>query len=75
MAVPASWSKARQAMALTGNIKPGKKPDLDNIAKSWADGMNGVVYRDDALIVRAVLEKTYGPAALVVATVRPIDDA
>jgi len=69
MAVPASWSKTRQAAALTGSIKPGKKPDLDNIAKSWADGMNGVVFVDDALIVRAVLEKTYGPCPLVVATV------
>ena len=49
-----------------------KRPDLDNIVKAWADGMNGVVYRDDALIVRKVAEKRYGPQALVAVTVRPL---
>jgi len=75
MQVPASWSKTRQAQALTGSILPGKRPDLDNIAKSWADGMNGVVYRDDALIVRATLEKVYGAAPFVIAAVKPVDGA
>jgi Holliday junction resolvase RusA-like endonuclease len=68
--VPASWSKRKHADALAGAIKPAKKPDLDNIAKAWNDALNGVVYRDDALIVRATFEKRYGPAPLVVATVR-----
>jgi len=75
MQVPASWSKTRQAAALTGSIRPATKPDLDNVMKSWADGMNGVVFVDDALIVRATLEKVYGPCPLVVATVRAIDGA
>lgn len=70
--VPASWSKRKQQQALVGEIKPGKKPDLDNIAKAWNDALNGVVYRDDSLIVRSVLEKTYGPQPLVVVTVRPL---
>lgn len=68
--VPASWSQKKRAAALTGVLKPGKKPDLDNIAKAWNDAMNGVVYRDDSLIVKATFEKRYGPQALVVATVR-----
>lgn len=68
--VPVSWSKKRRAAALVGDIKPGKKPDLDNIAKAWWDALNGVVYRDDSLIVKVSLEKRYGPQALVVATVR-----
>lgn len=70
--VPASWSQRKQQQALTGDILPGKKPDLDNIAKAWNDALNGVVYRDDALIVRQILEKRYGPQPLVVVTVRPI---
>lgn len=72
-AVPASWSKRKQQQAIVGEIKPGKKPDLDNIAKAWNDALNGVVYRDDALIVRMALEKRYGPQPLVVVTVRPIE--
>jgi Holliday junction resolvase RusA-like endonuclease len=70
--VPMSWSARKQQQALTGEIKPGKKPDLDNIAKAWNDALNGVVYRDDSLICRMALDKRYGPQALVVVTVRPM---
>lgn len=68
--VPASWSSKKRQRAITGELKPGKKPDLDNIAKAWNDALNGVVYRDDSLICRMTLEKRYGPQALVVVTVR-----
>lgn len=68
--VPASWSDKKRQRALTGELKPGKKPDLDNVCKAWNDALNGVVYRDDSLICRMVLEKRYGPQALVVVTVR-----
>ena len=71
--VPASWSGRKRDQALTGAIKPGKKPDLDNIAKAWNDALNGVVYRDDSLICRMTLEKRYGPQPLVVVTVKPIE--
>lgn len=70
--VPASWSGKKRERALTGELKPGKKPDLDNIAKAWNDALNSVVYRDDSLICRMTLEKRYGPQALVVVTVRPL---
>jgi Holliday junction resolvase RusA-like endonuclease len=70
--VPASWSGRKRERALLGEIKPAKKPDLDNIAKAWNDALNGVVYRDDALICRLTLEKRYGPQALVAVTVRPL---
>jgi Holliday junction resolvase RusA-like endonuclease len=70
--VPASWSTKKRTAALTGMLKPGKKPDLDNIAKAWNDALNGVVYRDDSLICRMTLDKRYGPQALVVVTVRPL---
>lgn len=69
--VPASWSARKRDQAITGEIQPGKKPDLDNVAKAWNDGLNGVIYRDDCLIVRMTLEKRYGPAPLVVCTVKP----
>lgn len=68
--IPASWSARKKNSALVGDIWPAKKPDLDNILKAWKDALNGVVYTDDALVVRAEIEKRYGPQALVVATVR-----
>ena len=71
--VPASWSERKRQRAITGEIKPGKKPDLDNICKAWNDALNGVAYRDDSLICRMMLDKRYGPQALVVVTVRPIE--
>jgi Holliday junction resolvase RusA-like endonuclease len=70
--VPASWSERKRQQALVGEIKPGKKPDLDNIAKAWNDALNGVVYRDDSLICRMSLDKRYGPQPLVLVTVKPI---
>lgn len=70
--VPASWSEKKRQRAITGEIKPGKKPDLDNVTKAWNDALNGVVYRDDSLICRMSLEKRYGPQPLVVVTVRPL---
>jgi Holliday junction resolvase RusA-like endonuclease len=68
--VPASWSQRKRDQAVVGDIKPAKKPDLDNIAKAWNDALNGVVDRDDPLIVRMTLEKHYGQQPLVAVTVK-----
>lgn len=57
--VPASWSKKKQAEALAGMLRPTGKPDADNLLKV-SDGLNGIVFRDDAQVVRAVVEKRYG---------------
>lgn len=70
--VPTSWSGRKRHQAIVGEIKPTKKPDLDNIAKAWNDALNSVVYADDAQIVRMQLEKRYGQASMVVVTVRPL---
>lgn len=35
------------------------RPDLDNLYKAVTDAMNGIVYKDDAQIVRASIEKAY----------------
>jgi Holliday junction resolvase RusA-like endonuclease len=72
-AIPASWSEKKRQRAMVGEIKPTKKPDLDNVLKVWNDALNGVVYRDDAQVIIAFVEKRYGPAPLVVMTVKLID--
>lgn len=62
--IPTSYSKKRKETCVTGIEKPIKKPDLDNLAKSILDGMNGVIYKDDAQIVSLHLTKVYstGPS-------------
>lgn len=67
VAVPASWSKRKQADALAGVVRPTGKPDADNTLKLLADALNGVVWRDDAQVVDVRLTKHYGtePGAAV----------
>ena len=38
---------------------PTGKPDADNYAKLILDALNGVVWRDDAQVVRLFVEKSY----------------
>ena len=57
--VPGTWSKKRRADALAGIERPAKKPDIDNIIKAVADGMNGVVWVDDSQIVALSCSKWY----------------
>jgi len=57
-AVPQSWSAKKRAAALAGAIRPTKRPDIDNVAK-MLDGLNGIVFGDDAQIVSAIIEKHY----------------
>lgn len=65
--IPASWSKKRRAMAAAGTIAATKKPDADNVLKGIKDGCNGIVWRDDAQVVRIHIEKRYSetPGVLV----------
>jgi len=57
--IPRSHSKKRQEACLTGSERPIKKPDIDNLAKSVLDGLNGVVWHDDSQIVSLHLTKVY----------------
>lgn len=57
--IPKSHSKKRQEACLSGSERPTKKPDIDNLAKSVLDGLNGVVWHDDSQIVSLHLTKVY----------------
>lgn len=71
--MPKSWPKKRQVAAMAGTERPAKKPDLDNIAKLVWDALNGIVYADDAQVVRLKATKVYGATATTVVTIRPLD--
>jgi Holliday junction resolvase RusA-like endonuclease len=58
--IPSAWPKARHAAAITGDIRPAVKPDLDNFLKAVLDAINGIVIIDDSQIVEIAARKIYG---------------
>lgn len=67
--IPKSAGKKKRAAMLTGEIRPTKRPDADNVLKSVADSLNGIAYRDDSQIVRAVIDKYYDTAPRLIVTI------
>lgn len=60
---PQSWSKKRKLELIKKVVVPKTtKPDIDNLKKAVLDGMNGVVFADDALVFRISAEKAYSYA-------------
>jgi Holliday junction resolvase RusA-like endonuclease len=59
---PSASRKGRAAM-LSGDQRPTKKPDLDNVVKAVLDGCNAVAFRDDALVVELTARKLYAETA------------
>ena len=56
---PARATKRKRSRMLSGEIRPTKKPDTDNIAKAICDALNGVAYRDDSQICCLTVQKKY----------------
>lgn len=76
--VPASYSAKKRKQCLAGAIRPTKKPDADNVLKACCDGINGVVWKDDAQAVCFTGNKRYGltPGVFVrVAQLTNVSDA
>ncbi len=57
---------------MSGQLHPTKKPDLDNVQKAIYDGLNGVVWKDDVQVVKAVVGKRYGETPGVRVKVVPL---
>ena len=62
--IPKTATKKMLAQIENG-LRPIKKPDADNVAKIVADALNGYAYKDDAQIVRLVVDKFYSTEARV----------
>ena len=57
--IPKSKSNKIKELMESGDIRPTKKPDFDNIGKIIADALNGICYKDDSQIVKGTIEKWY----------------
>lgn len=55
LAKPKSWSKKRRDTTIWST----NRPDLDNLAKTCSDAINGIVFRDDAQIACLHAERRY----------------
>jgi Holliday junction resolvase RusA-like endonuclease len=70
--IPISWSGKRRAAAITGDIRPAGRPDLDNLLKAALDAITGIVVADDSLVVEIDARKHYSIAPKMVLTVAPL---
>jgi Holliday junction resolvase RusA-like endonuclease len=61
--IPQSYPKKRREACLNGSELPCKKPDIDNIAKTYLDAMNGVIFVDDTQVIDLHVKKLYSAVA------------
>lgn len=74
MAIPKSFSKAKRAAALGFDLFPMVKPDGDNFLKIALDALNGVVWRDDVIVVFSSILKVYSELPRIYVEVRKWND-
>lgn len=51
---------------------PGTKPDLLKLARGAEDALSGIIYRDDSLICREILEKAWGEPNRLEVEIEPL---
>ena len=74
LGIPKSASKKKRAAMESGSVLPEKRPDFDNLAKTAADALEGVAFRNDSQIAEAVIRKRYSTAPRMRITIRPVAD-
>lgn len=70
--VQKSISKTERERRLSNQSKPVVKPDTDNYIKSTLDALNGVLWHDDAQIVKITGEKRYSDHPRITVGVKPV---
>src|SRR5215831_3389198 len=70
--IPVSWSGRRRALAVTGDLLPTSRPDVDNYIKAGLDSLNEIVLRDDSQVVEITARKRFSVAPKLVMTVFPL---
>ena len=54
-----SDSKKMQQMKLNNELRPSKKPDIDNVLKLVLDALNEVAYKDDTQVIEVECKKFF----------------
>lgn len=72
--VPASASKKKKKEMLEGKIQPLVKPDVDNVAKSILDALNGIAYKDDKQIIGLSVQKFYSDETITLVKIKEMED-
>ena len=62
----------KKAAMMAGQIRPTKKPDADNCAKSVLDALNKIAFDDDSQIVELHVNKYYSENPRVTITLEEI---
>lgn len=57
--IPKSAPKKKREQMQGEEIRPTKKPDIDNLFKIITDALNDLAYKDDSQIVTGTVEKYY----------------
>lgn len=71
--IPKSFSKKKTAAAISGDLRPITKPDLDNVIKGIKDALKSVIWRDDSQVVDlADSGKWYSDVPRVEITIRAV---
>lgn len=70
MTIPKSKPKKFKMAALDGNLRPTKKPDVDNLFKAVTDALSGIAYVDDKQIVEATQSKWYAKEPRIEVSIR-----
>lgn len=71
--VQKSISQSERERRLSNESKPVVKPDTDNYIKATLDALNGILWHDDAQIVKITGEKRYSENGKIVITVTQLD--
>ena len=69
-----SDSKKKKMMKLNNELRPNKKPDIDNVIKLVADALNEVAYKDDAQIIELECRKFYSDIARMEITLEDLNE-
>lgn len=70
--IPVKMSQVQHRACLQAVLRPKSGGDVDNLAKSFLDALNGVAWQDDRQIVELVVKKYYGAIGMSVCIVTDI---
>lgn len=66
-------SNKQRILREKGHVRPIVRPDIDNYIKSVFDGLDGIVWIDDAQVVSLVAEKFYSDNPRVEIDIRSVE--